>query len=378
MRGLWTRRGLLALGSSCIASLRLGAGRTPESSRNRIFTPDWRRFPDPVTEIEVYRLTAPAYTSHLPSWLGRSIARHNQFVLFGSNRGGSMQAWRMDQKTGDCRQLTDAEALDASSINLMPGDRAFCFFDGPSLRLVNLSNLREREIYRIPEGWNRNPGSNVTDDGLRAMLCETRAGSSRLRLVNMAKGIATTVLEGGSPMLGLSGRPKRDQILYRQREQGLWLVNFDGRQNRRLRTAEGGLGPARWGPDGKTILYLHFPPDRAELNSIREHTPDENLDRQVARTSQFVHFGFNGDSSVFVGASRNTASPDILILLRLTRRELTICEHRASNAAAVAPVFSPNSQYIYFTSDKEGLPAIYRVRMDRFVAETDTGGDEPL
>ena len=96
-------------------------------------------------------------------------------------------------------------------------------------------------------------------------------------------------------------------------------------------------------------------------------SPDSNQDQSVAKTSQFVHFDANHDTSVFVGASRNQASPHILLLLRTTQRELTLCEHRASDPAATAPVFSADSQQVFFQSDKHGKLAIYRVHVERFV-----------
>ncbi len=52
------------------------------------------------------------------------------------------------------------------------------------------------------------------------------------------------------------------------------------------------------------------------------------------------------------------------------KRELTLCEHRASNPAMVAPMFSPNSQQVYFNSDIHGKPAIYRMDVDKLVAAT--------
>jgi hypothetical protein len=107
------------------------------------------------------------------------------------------------------------------------------------------------------------------------------------------------------------------------------------------------------------------------LNAIREYAPDTGSDQLVAKTSQFATFGFNRDTSVFVGASRNAASPDVLILLRVTRRELTLCEHKASHPESVAPVFAPDSQRIYFQSDRDGHPAIYCVHAEKLVEKTD-------
>lgn len=342
-----------------------------QSAKGTVFEKDWRRYSDPTTEFEVYRLTNPEYASQMPAYYGRAIARHSGFLLFSCDRTGSMQAFRMDLKSGQCRQLTNAAELDAASPTLLPDDRGFCYFDGVSLRQMNFSMLREREIYRVPEGWQRTAGSSLSSDGLRAALAEGKDAACRLRLVSLARGTAVTVAEAGWAMTHPMLHPRRAQILYRQGDEALWLVNTDGRQNRKLKLAEGHIGPARWSPDGKTVIYLHLPDDPKQLHAIREHTPDQNLDKLVGKTSQFAHFGCNANTSVFAGASQNKASPTILLLLRVARRELTMCEHRASDPHMVAPVFSPDSQRIYFQSDRDGKRAIYMVRVDKFVEETE-------
>jgi oligogalacturonide lyase len=190
-------------------------------------------------------------------------------------------------------------------------------------------------------------------------------------MISLAQGVARTVIESPYAVSDPQARPFRAQLLYRQAPDALWMVNLDGQQNRRLKLAPGRIGNAQWSNDGRTLLYLNVPEDRAQLNSIREFTPDTNTDKLVAKTSQFASFGFNRDSSVFVGASANAASPVILILLRVTRRELTLCEHRASDPAISAPRFSPDSQRIYFQSDREGRPAIYSMHVEKLVEKTE-------
>jgi oligogalacturonide lyase len=59
--------------------------------------------------------------------------------------------------------------------------------------------------------------------------------------------------------------------------------------------------------------------------------------------------------SVFVGARRNS-SPAALLLLRAGHSERTMAEHKASSAEAVAPLFSPDSQRIYFKGDRLANP----------------------
>jgi oligogalacturonide lyase len=237
--------------------------------------------------------------------------------------------------------------------------------------MANLSALRAREVYKIPPGFERGRGIGVADDGLYTVVVEKKEAHQRLQLVNMAKGTADTLAEGEEDIGELIPRPKRASVLYR-RGAGLWLANYDGKQNYRLRVAEGGVGPALWSPEGRSVYYLSYPEDAHKLHALREFVPDSNEDSAVANTSQFVGIGRNADASVFVGASGSKASPYVLLLVRAVKRELTLCEHRASDPAMVSPVFAPNSQHVYFGSDRHGKPAIYSIAVEKLVEETET------
>jgi oligogalacturonide lyase len=361
----WTRRALL--------SLLAASGLYADSSKARSFPTESRRYPDGATELEVFRLTDPAHSSFLPAYYNRALTRRGQTMFYTSNRTGSAQAFRMNLRSGESVQLTDIPALDGATLTLTPDERAMCFFDGPSLRHVILAKMRDRVVYSVPDGWRRTAGASVTGDGAAMLFAEAREGVSRLRLVGLAKSSAAVILEAPAEITHAVPRPGRNQLMYRHTDGSIWVVQYDGRENHRLKTAEGGLGPAHWAPDGSSVLYLHYPADKRQLNAIREYTLDEDRDALVAKTSQFVHFGVNGDGSVFAGASRNGASPDVLLLLRAAKRELTLCEHHASDPTTVAPIFSADSQRVFFQSDMHGKPAIYRVRVDQFVEKTESG-----
>jgi Tol biopolymer transport system component len=364
-RLLTTRRQLLLTGIGTIPLLH-------GTEKGASFDSDWRRYADPATELDVYRLTEPTYTSRLTEYYNRGIARRNNFLLFSCDRGGSLQAFRMDLKTGDTLQLTDAAALDPSSLALHPDGHSAVYFDGRELKALHLANHRDRTVYTVPDGSERCRGMSLTPDGSSVLLAERLEGSantgrSRLRSIGIARPGSATVVEAPFEIQHPIARPGRPQVLYRQSGEVLWLVNSDGTHNRALKLAPGTIGPANWSPDGRTLLYLLFSADPARLNEIREYAPETNADKLVAKTSQFVHFGFNRDTSVFVGASRNAGSPTVLLLLRVTRREFTLCEHRSSTPATVAPVFSPDAQRIYFQSDRHGNPAIYCVHVEKLV-----------
>jgi oligogalacturonide lyase len=343
-----------------------------EGQKGAAFSSDSERYADPATELDVYRLTKPDYSSTMTAYYNRGIARNSGWMLFCCDRNGSPQGFRIDLKTGETRQLTEVDALDGASLTLLPDNRSFCYFAGRSLYLANLTSLREREVYQVPEGWDRCPGMSVGPDGTHATFAERRSEGSRLRMVALVQPGARTVMEAPFAMGDPISRPMRAQILYRQADEALWLVNSDGTQNHKLKLAPGRVGPANWAADGKTVLYLNFPDDTKQLNTIREAAPDANTEKLVCKTSQFAHFGQNRDTSVFVGASRNAASPTVLLLLRVTQRERTICEHKASHPADVAPIFSPDSQRIYFQSDRHGKPAIYCMHVEHLVEKTES------
>jgi oligogalacturonide lyase len=230
---------------------------------------------------------------------------------------------------------------------------------------------RARAIYRVPDDWERCPGLTVGPDGTHATFAERQGEKSRLQMVPLLQGPPRTVIETPFVMSDPIPRPLRAQILFRQGDQALWLVNSDGTQKRQLKLAAGKVGPANWATDGKSLLYLNFPSDPMQITTIRECVPDTNGESLVAKTSQYAHFGFNLPATAFVGACRSIPSPTILIMLRSTRRELTLCEHKASHPEMTAPRFSPDTQRLYFQSDRDGKPAIYSAHLERFLDKTD-------
>lgn len=331
----------------------------------RLSGPEWLHYPDPATDLEVIRLTDPSFSSGMTASHLRPFTRRGESLLYWSERYENRQAFLLDLKNGGSKQLTDAAALDPASLSLSADDRSFFFFDGSSLKEAQLANQRLREIHNVPEDAVRT-GFSLGADG-SALFSERRNG--RTRIVSVLRQQTRRVLEIDGEIEELMVRPRHAQVLYRA-DGGLWLVNLDGSGNRRLKTAPGNTGEALWIPSGRTFVYLHIPEDPKELITLREHAPDAGTDTLLAKTSQFISAAPNADASVFAGASRSRASAYVLILLRIARRELTLCEHRASDPAMVRPVFSPDSQNVLFVSDRHGKPAIYQVHVGRFVEET--------
>lgn len=356
-----------------VASL-AGAGVCLAADKGQAFPSEAKRYSDEATENYVVRLTDPLHQSWLPACYSRAISRKNDFLIYSSDRTGLVQAYRLDLKNGQSRALTAVPELVTDSVTLAPDEREFAYLAGRLLYLEHIGGGHAREVYRAEEGFSFGTGFSLSEDGLVATLVENKPGLSRLRLITMRTGAAATLVESPDPISDPQPRPKRAGIMYRRNNE-LWIVNYDGAQNRKLRIAPGGLATALWSGDGRTIDYLNIPDDPKRLHNIREFTPDTNEDQFVSNTTQFVTFNRNADTSVFVGASGSKASPYMLLLVRSVKRELTLCEHRASDPRRVTAFFSPNSQRVIFQSDRDGKMALYSIAVDRLVEETES--EEP-
>ncbi len=363
------RRAFLSLTAGSL----LGAETGSPGGKGTSFTFPPQHFLDRATELDLFRLTDPKFRTVLPAPHLHCVSRRGRFLIVCGERSGTMQAWRLDWHSGESHQLTAAAALDPASVALTADDRSLFFCDGPSIKLSTLGSQRDHEIARAETGWERAPGFAVNLDGSLAAWIEQRAGRFRLRSVQMPRGTIETLAESDSEISDPQLRLRSTQLFCRIGGKGRLIDTANHQVYDLALDASGDLGQVLWSPAG-TLLYLSVPNDRAQLTTLREYVPDDKVDRLVAKTSQFASFGINGDGSVFAGASRSLASPYLLLLLRSARRELTLCEHRCSDARLVNPVFSSDSQSVFFVSDRNGKPAVYRSHVERFVEETDTAG----
>lgn len=358
---MWTRRALL------------GALSLPAfSQKGATLAPDWSRFPDAATEFQILRLTSPDYESRLAPVPAHIFSRNSKDLVFASTRTGKWQAHRLELGSGQSRQLSQAETLDPESVAFLPDDRGVTWWDGQRLILAQGNHEKESELARARDGWTRNAPAIFTEDATSAFWVETQGSRTQILRLRMPKGPAAPFLDSDGVPIDVQPNPRRALVAWRTREGALWTATFDGDQKRRIDTPPGRVLDACWNPSGNSIIYLLSPDSPTQLHAIREQEIDSRADRQVGKTTQFASFGSNANASVFVGASASPASPYILLLLRVTRRELTLCEHRSKSLDIINPQFSPNSQRIVFLSDRQGKPAIYSMVVEKLVEKTES------
>jgi oligogalacturonide lyase len=292
--------------------------------------------------------------------------------LAASQRTGSWQIHWIEMPNGLHRVLTEATALNPAAFTLGPEDKVLLWFDGPELRQTLFAGMKENEVGRVRDGWTVGGPLVPSDDGTHAFYVESKGNADELRRVKLPRGGVETVLGAEGGIVEPLPNPRLALLLWRTRDGELWVAGFDGAGRRRVVVPAGKVLQAMWNPEGRGILYLHEPADPKQLIAIREQDLEGRADSLVARTSQFGRFSRNANASVFLGASRSKASPHILLLLRRTRRELTLCEHLASDVATALPLFTPNSQRLVFQSDRWTNPAIFMMNVERLVERTET------
>lgn len=326
-----------------------------------------RRYLDPSTESEVWALTDPDYACVLPPVQNRCVSAKNGFVLFAMETPQGWQAARMDIKGGAFRVLTSAAQLKPQSLALSADDRTVYFADGGKLQAIASNGGRLRSIYESSHANAFVQGFSLAENGSAISFIENHQVTVLLQPGSASRsprvvGEVAAALE--PPQVHANGA-----VLYRGPQGEIWLAPAGGKASRL--PIEGEIGQAIWNPDGQSILYLKLDLGKGIPNTLFEYSLDSGRENLVGRTSQYIRFSRNGDSSVFVGASASKAQPFVLLMLRITRRELALCEHKASNPAMVMPRFSPGSQRVFFQSDRMGKPAIFTVAVDRLVESTD-------
>lgn len=358
------RRTLL---SACAASLFGAEQHRAPSVRTRYL--------DAATEFEFQRYTEPAVSCFLPRSTARAFARRGNFLLYASDRGGSLDAWALDLKSSEHKKLTEGASLDADSLTLTPDDRNFAYAAAGQIWLCPSGGLRPKALWKA-EG-ELLPALALIPDGPSALALDFAGGKTALHRIPLVRGGAQKVTEIEGRLTDPAPRPRRASVLLREEAGGLWLAPIGPGRAQKLRPASGRVMQAVWAPDGRTIYYLLNLEEPGRAHQMRELNPDTGEDKLVAMTTQFACFGANRDASVFCGASESKAQPYVLLLVRSVRRELTICEHKSSTPHTVRPMFTPDSQRIFFQSDREGKSVLYGMTVDKLVEKTEDEDAEP-
>ena len=398
--GRLSRRAFLGGAAAPLLGARRGSGRGARVA-SRIAP-----FLDPLTERKLFRLTEPSVLHHLPHYHHRFIAQDNSFILLASERPGTRQIYRLDLPEGKMVQLTEGPGVHSYSPALDAGERAFFYLQNDTLKRAAVRGRSERRIYESNTGWRMSGHLSVSDKGRYVAVVEMKVGhrvngfegqfsrqpSCRIRVVEVARRRSWVAVESNHWLTHPRFQPGGTDILYSH--EGPWdkvqgrlrLVKLDGSYRKNIRPREGSeaLGHEHWSSNGKEACFVFYADTSGPRSTVNCIHINSGRERTLADCSQFAWMSPNADDSVFVGASRRAAGRNIYLLFPLLKREVTIAVHLSTAkpypiagtrrldpfAAWPEPVFSPDSRWVYFVTDREGKPAVYRMDLSDLVEET--------
>jgi oligogalacturonide lyase len=361
---------------------------------------------DPLTGRKMFRLTDPDVLFHLPHFHHRALSRKNDFILLGGELDGTRQIFEYDLERGRLTQLTEGPEVNTYSATFDNRERTLYYVQSNALIEAGSRGRGDHRVYEAEAGWRLTGHLGLTTNSDYAALVEMKDGDHRddpreqfekgprcrLRVVEIAgKTAPRTLVEEDRWLAWPQFQPGGLDVLYAHEgpwgeiEDRLRLISFDGKTDKALRPRSGEeeVGQEQWAEDGSHVYFVHFPDKTGRRATVRAVNPATGAEETISPCSAFGWMQVNPDASAFVGASRRASGPNVYVLFTKLKREVTLCEHSSSRKpyplpgggtdpypAHPAPIMSHDSQWVYFTSDREGKPAIYRMKLEDLVSET--------
>lgn len=394
---LWSRRKVLA------TSLLLH-GSTLKGAQGSRFDHEAVELTDELTGRALDRLTDLKVLFHFPHYHHRFLAANNRSLILGGEADGTRQIHYHDLRRNRTTQLTGGEGTFPYSATMDDDEKELFYLQGDGLNRSSLNGRGHHQVFRCAGGWRFTGHMSVSKGARTAAVVEIREDDyrdspaeqiaarpqCRIRVVDLAGGKDRVAVTARAWLTHPQFRPGRRELLYMQESPGdngaqAYWSGMDERNAKPLRPYDGGrIERAYWALGGGEARFVHFPDETLRGATIRGVTPETGAERRIARCSAFGWLRENADGSAYVGASKRPSGPNVYVLFPSLDREITLCEHGASgkpypiagtdaldySCASPETAFSHDSQWIYFTSDREGQPAVYRMKVEDLVEST--------
>lgn len=361
-----------------------------KSLKGQVYPAEWREFSSLESGNRVVQLTTDLADDSGLYFTNNGFVPHDHGLVFASRRTGRWNLFYMDLETGKFIQLTDGPNVKATGAVVSPITMEAYYVDARELKAVHLKTLVERTIYSLPLGYSPNTLS-VSSEGkvvafsfveIIPMTTKTDKIYSDMaeRFVKRPWSTVITVNTDGSgwhevlrEKLWLSHvliNPKDPKIILYCQEgpwekvpQRMWLINSDGTGNHPLRLEEKPevrIGHEYWFKDGIHVGYqASF---KGQQKSIGIANSLTGVYKEYSGAND-THTQANSHGTLFVGDG-NMKEPYInlyriennhLILTRLLKHGGTYDQQYYHPH----PIFTPDDQSIFFTSNRDGNGNIY-------------------
>lgn len=374
--------------------------------KGKIIPLNFRQQKDSVTGHDVIRMTPPHIICHRNYFYQKCFTRDGEKLIFGGAFEGHWNYYLLDIPNQQAIQLTDGEGDNTFGGFLSADDRSLWYVkQNRQLRRVDLQNLEEHMVYEVDDKWVAYGTWVANSDCTKLVGIEIKKSDwqpltdwrkfrefwytrpeCRLINIDLQTGEQRTILQEkrwlGHPIY----RPFDDNTVAFCHEGGrdlidarMWLINEDGSNMRCVCQHKSGESFTHefWVPDGSALYYLaHQENDPRRYLYSADPVTLEN--RQLMAIPPCSHLMSNHDGSLVVGdgSPHNTGDislndPLIWVFDVKSGEQKAICQHNSSwkvldgdrQVTHPHPSFSPDNQWVLYSSDAEGMPALYLARV---------------
>lgn len=368
----------------------------PASLKGKRYPAENQVFTAPESGLEVIQVTTDAADDSGLYFTSRSFVPDDHGLVFTSRRTGAWNLFYLDLRTFEFIQLTDAKSIAGTGADVCAATHEVFYREGRTVKALNLRTLAERTIVTVPEGYDVGAAVSVSDAGdmLVLSITEKVTLTTRTNVIysdmdeHFAKKPWSAVMVGRTDGTGwhqvarqqkwishtLISPTHPEWVMYchegrwNQVEQRLWLVNADGSSNRMLRpeeTPEVAVGHEFWFPDGVHVGYQASYPKKPKMIGIAD-ARDGSFQEYPAPFSD-GHVQVSHDGRRFVGDGSD--KEPFVNLYDLKDGTLTgghVFRHGSSFSQQhwhPHPAFSPDDEYVLFTSSRAGNGDVYLLRV---------------
>jgi oligogalacturonide lyase len=363
---------------------------------------------DTQTGAQVTRLTPPDVLCHRNYFYQKCFTRDGNHLLFAGEFAGDRNYYLLDLKTQNAVQLTEGSGDNTFGGFLSPDDR-FLFYvkNERSLQRVKLSDFSEETVYTVPGEWvgygtwvansecTRLVGIEISSEDWVPLSDWKKFRSfydshphCRLVCVDLISGQSRVIHENNEWLGHPIYRPFDDNTIAFCHEgphdlvdARMWLVNEDGSHVRKVKEHAPGESCTHefWVPDGSAMIYVSYLKGQHDRH-IRRFDPQTGDDHVLMTMPACSHLMSNADGTLLVGDGSGTPvdvndtaghtidnDPWLYIFDSRTCRYAPLAAHNSSwrvldgdrQVTHPHPSFSPDDRHVLFTTDYEGLPALY-------------------
>jgi len=374
--------------------------------KGKIIPLNFRTRQDSVTGHEVIRMTPPHIICHRNYFYQKCFTQDGSKLIFGGAFEGHWNYYLLDIAREQATQLTDGAGDNTFGGFLSHDDNALWYVkNNRELRRVCLDSFEEQIVYAVDDEWVAYGTWVANSDCTKLVGVEIKKRDwqpltdwskfrafyftqpeCRLINIDLHTGEQQVILQEkrwlGHPIyrpfddstVAFCHEGPRDAIDAR-----MWLINPDGSQLRKVRQHAPGESFTHefWVPDGSALYYVaHKENDPQRYLCSADPLTLEN--RQLMAIPPCSHLMSNHDGSLIVGdgAPHNTGDislndPFIWVFNIATGTQHAVCQHNTSwkvldgdrQVTHPHPSFSPDNQWVLYTSDEEGMPALYLARV---------------